>query len=79
MSRILTETARPMFGASAARGAHSSTVEHLIRRVFATLVVWSARMEQRRSLAEMDSRQLDDLGLTRDAALAEARKPFWVA
>lgn len=32
---------------------------------------------QRRALADMDQATLKDIGLTRDAAAAEARRPFW--
>ncbi len=79
MSRTLTQTARPMFGASAVRGAHSSTLERVLHQFITTLFVWSERMEQRRALAAMDARQLEDLGIDREAALVEARKPFWSA
>ena len=32
---------------------------------------------QRRVLAELDRRMLDDIGVTRRAAAQEAAKPFW--
>jgi len=35
------------------------------------------RAAQRYRLAEMDQRALEDIGLSRGQALAEARKPFW--
>ena len=38
---------------------------------------WQARAEQRYRLAELDRRALEDIGLSRKQALAEARKPFW--
>ena len=34
---------------------------------------------QRRALAALDDRALADIGLTRDAAESEARRPFWDA
>lgn len=37
------------------------------------------RMQQRRALARLDTRGLDDIGLSRKEALAEARRPFWKA
>ena len=40
---------------------------------------WYRRMESRRQLAELDSRLLRDVGLSREAAREEARKPFWQA
>ena len=36
------------------------------------------RARQRRALAELEDWQLDDLGLTRRAAQAEADKPYWM-
>jgi uncharacterized protein YjiS (DUF1127 family) len=39
---------------------------------------WQTRAEQRYRLAEMDQRALEDIGLSRGQALAEARKPFWL-
>jgi uncharacterized protein YjiS (DUF1127 family) len=35
------------------------------------------RYRQRRQLLEMDDRQLKDIGITRDQAEQEARKPLW--
>jgi uncharacterized protein YjiS (DUF1127 family) len=32
---------------------------------------------QRRTLAALDDRALDDIGLNRDAAQAEAKRPVW--
>ncbi|MFD1510879.1 DUF1127 domain-containing protein [Lacimonas salitolerans] len=34
---------------------------------------------QRQRLARLDDAALEDIGLTRDAALAEARRPLWDA
>jgi len=35
------------------------------------------RYRQRRQLMEMDDRELKDIGITREQAEEEARKPFW--
>lgn len=40
-------------------------------------VDWLALARQRRLLATLDADRLDDIGLTRDEALREARRPFW--
>ncbi len=32
---------------------------------------------QRRQLRDLDTRMLEDIGLTYDAAMAEAKRPFW--
>lgn len=50
-----------------------STTAALITR----LNTWYQRSHQRRQLALLSDRQLDDIGLDRATALAEAAKPFW--
>lgn len=42
------------------------------------LLRWYDRARQRRQLADMDARMLDDIGVSRHQAIAEARKPGWV-
>jgi uncharacterized protein YjiS (DUF1127 family) len=37
----------------------------------------SARSRQRRALSQLDDRLLEDIGVTRQQAIAEAAKPFW--
>jgi uncharacterized protein YjiS (DUF1127 family) len=37
----------------------------------------SARSRQRQALAQLDDRLLEDIGVTRQQAIAEAAKPFW--
>ena len=47
-----------------------------------TLLTWPRRASQRRhlaALAALDARLLRDMGISREDALAEARKPFWQA
>jgi uncharacterized protein YjiS (DUF1127 family) len=41
--------------------------------------VWKERMRQRAALRDIadDPHLLNDLGITRDEALAQANKPFW--
>ena len=39
--------------------------------------VWAERSRQRRTLLELDEHRLRDIGLTREQAEAEARRPFW--
>lgn len=47
--------------------------------IWRTLIRWQRRAEYRCKLETMDGRLLDDIGLTRAQAMAEARKPFWRA
>ena len=36
------------------------------------------RYRQRRQLLEMDDRQFNDIGITREQAEQEGRKPLWI-
>jgi uncharacterized protein YjiS (DUF1127 family) len=50
------------------------------RNFAATIGLWLARNRQRRhlrELAEWDDHLLKDIGVSREAALREAAKPFW--
>ncbi len=47
------------------------------RRLPALLRTWYQRAHQRRQLAQLDDRALDDIGVSRAQAEAEAAKPFW--
>lgn len=40
---------------------------------------WMARSSQRRHLSTLSTRQLEDVGISANAAAAEAAKPFWRA
>jgi uncharacterized protein YjiS (DUF1127 family) len=44
----------------------------------ALICAWSERRRQRLQLREIDDRLLLDLGITRQEAADESRKPFWV-
>lgn len=49
------------------------------RQMLDVALGWHARARQRRQLGQLDDRALDDIGIARTAAQAEARKPFWQA
>ncbi len=44
-----------------------------------TLWLWDFRWRSRLQLAELDEAALSDLGISRAAARAESKKPFWRA
>ncbi len=46
-------------------------------RVFETLNVWQRRSTWRTRLSDLDDRMLKDIGITREEAYREIRKPFW--
>lgn len=41
--------------------------------------MWVARHKQRHTLLALEDHQLEDIGVTREQATKEARKPFWRA
>ncbi|EAV45183.1 DUF1127 domain-containing protein [Roseibium aggregatum] len=49
----------------------------LARTAFRYLREWFVRRRTRLELLELSDAALEDLGLTREAALAEAMRPFW--
>lgn len=51
----------------------------LAARLFDTIYVWQSRADRRTHLLEMDDRMLEDIGIGRSQAEAEAGKPFWAA
>lgn len=42
-----------------------------------TVVRWSDRSKQRKTLKQLTDQQLDDIGVSRTRATAEANKRFW--
>ncbi len=52
-------------------------VEELATTTKNTLSVWRRRSNDRHQLASMDSRLLDDIGLTHADVLRESKKLFW--
>lgn len=48
-----------------------------LARAFRRIVFWRTVAAQRRLLVSMDERMLRDIGIDRQAALREARRPFW--
>ncbi len=45
---------------------------------FAEIVtLWDMKRRTRKALARLDDHLLQDIGIERDAALTEARRPFW--
>ena len=49
----------------------------LVSRVVDLMLTWSDRMRQRRHLAELDDRLLQDIGVSRADIEAEISRPFW--
>ncbi|WP_420567221.1 DUF1127 domain-containing protein [Thalassovita sp.] len=44
-----------------------------------TVTKWDSRHRTRKALRQLSDAQLKDIGISRDAAYTEARRPFWRA
>ena len=44
-----------------------------------TVSKWDSRHRTRKALRQLSDTQLKDIGISRDAAYTEARRPFWRA
>lgn len=64
---------------SAGKLCATDTIDESIAKVAATLRRWQQRSAQRRQLAGLSIRYLDDAGITEAERLAEISKPFWRA
>ena len=54
-------------------------VRHATNRSWSQVIgVWIERSRQRRALANLDDRLLDDVGISRSEATLEIAKPFWL-
>jgi len=53
--------------------------QRLGQRILFTLALWHHRHRSRRHLADLDDRELDDIGLGRARRRAECQKRFWQA
>jgi uncharacterized protein YjiS (DUF1127 family) len=52
-------------------------LESVLTAAFGAIYRWEERAAQRRHLATLDDRLLQDIGLSRLDVDREARKPFW--
>ncbi len=52
-------------------------LKKMLTSLVATLYRWQVQAEQRRRLGDLDQHALDDIGISRGQAKAEARKPFF--
>ena len=62
----------------ARQSAVSTFAQYTIWLAYVTHV-WTVRRRSRQELVKLTDEMLWDIGITRKQALAEARKPFWVA
>lgn len=51
--------------------------KRLLRQTNSTLAKWARHAHQRRQLAQLDPRELADLGISRAERMTELAKPFW--
>jgi uncharacterized protein YjiS (DUF1127 family) len=69
MVRIMTISSLRQLLGGYVHGDLSSLIE--------ALLVWRERARQRRDLAMLDDRALQDIGLSRADVFGETMKPFW--
>ena len=50
-----------------------------LRSFIASVSRWASRRRQLQALMDLDARLLCDVRITRDQAVDEASKPFWIA
>ncbi|SEA76299.1 DUF1127 domain-containing protein [Rubrimonas cliftonensis] len=74
----MSRHAAPFADAAADRASVGDGLRALPTLVAATLRRWSERRRSRRALALLTPELLRDIGLDREAALNEAKKPFWL-
>ena len=61
-------------------GDHAATpFSYKLLRFGALISLWYRRTRQRKALAELDDRLLQDVNITSSQVLAETNKPFWRA
>jgi len=54
-----------------------SLYKRLLRRTVSTLAKWVRHAYERRQLAQLDLRELSDVGISPGDRMAELSKPFW--
>lgn len=57
----------------------SASGAQIFQRAARILLLWTERATQRRHLSNLTPWELDDVGISREAASREAAKPFWQA
>ena len=50
---------------------------NILEKTLGTVKMWKARSRQRKQLALLDNRLLEDIGLTKADVKREIAKPFW--
>lgn len=61
------------------RASPRRSLRDLAGKITATLLVWRARVRERRELLSLDDLALHDFGASRADAASEGDKPFWQA
>ena len=69
-----TGAARPIAGA---RPTGRALLGSILGSILASTLGWIVVSRQRRALAELDKRLLQDIGISSADARHEAQKPFW--
>jgi uncharacterized protein YjiS (DUF1127 family) len=73
----MAEWTSPISPTSSARRPSARWLGRIAATVFARLLRWQERAEERHALEALNEHMLKDIGVSRSDAIAEARKPFW--
>lgn len=77
MSEPLVQEFGPSLGRCAGNLHQQADLPDAVFGWLRRIPVWISRHRQRKALAELNDYLLDDIGVSYDAALREAAKPFW--
>ncbi|SIS89629.1 DUF1127 domain-containing protein [Phaeovulum vinaykumarii] len=69
----------PSLARNPARTAPASAPVKLAAALVRMAETWHTRLRSRQALAHLDAHLLKDIGLDREHAQIEARRPFWLA
>ena len=61
----------------AANQSRKGSTNKPLGQLFNTIRLWQLRARSRRQLAQLDARQLADIGISACDRLEELEKPFW--
>jgi uncharacterized protein YjiS (DUF1127 family) len=77
MSEPLVQEIGPSFGRWTELYPQNGPSSAISRWLHQIIPEWIARHRERKALMELSDHLLDDIGLSHEAALREATKPFW--
>jgi uncharacterized protein YjiS (DUF1127 family) len=77
MHEPLVQELGPSLGRSTGRFHQQYALSNSVSSLLQRIPDWIARHRERNALAELSDHLLEDIGVSHEAALREAAKPFW--